>query len=276
MTKNKLTNISILDNEQIRKVLIDNEWWFSIVDIIGFFTNNENPSDYWDTIKSTASIELSKICKQLKLIAPDGEQRETDCANTEGIFRIIQSIPSPKAEPFKLWLAKVAKERLDEIENPELGIERAKSLYEKKGYPKAWIERRVRGIGVRQKLTDEWQERGAKTDDYAILTNEIMQGAFGLKVDEHKKLKGLKTHNLRDHMTDLELIITMLGEATTTQLTQERDSNGVPKLRRDAKDGGAVAGRTRKDIERQIGTKVVSKENFLPVKKSPKKIESSQ
>ena len=272
MVSNELTKISVFDGVYIRRIFFDNEWWFSVVDVIGFLTDSKNPRDYWHKMKirekDEASIELSTICRQFKLTAPDGKKRETDCANTEGIFRIIQSIPSPKAEPFKQWLAKVAKERLDEIEKPELGIERVKSLYEKKGYKKEWIEKRLRGIAIREKLTDEWEERGAQTErDYAILTNEIMQGAFELKVDEHKKLKGLKRESLRDHMTDLELIITMLGEATTTQITQERDSQGLSKLRKDAKDGGAVAGRTRKDIERQIGSKVVSEQNFLTTDK---------
>ena len=196
-----------------------------------------------------------------------GGLQKMNCANTEGIFRIIQSIPSPKAEPFKRWLARIGKERLEEIENPELGMQRTKELYEKKGYPKDWIEKRLRGIAVRQKLTDEWDVRGAETDkDYAILTNEIMQGAFDLKVDDYKKHKSLKRENLRDHMTDLELIITKLGEAATTRITEDRDSQGVPALKKDARDGGAVAGRTRKDIEGQTGTKVISKENFLPYK----------
>jgi hypothetical protein len=164
-------------------------------------------------------------------------------------------------------LARIGKERLDEIENPELGMQRTKEIFEKKGYPKDWIEKRLRGIAVRQKLTDEWDGRGAETEnDYAILTNEIMQGAFDLKVENYKKLKGLKRENLRDHMTDLELIITMLGEAATTRITGDRDSQGIPALKKDAQDGGAVAGRTRKDIEQQTGTKVISKENFLPYK----------
>jgi len=189
------------------------------------------------------------------------------------MFRIIQSVPSPKAEPFKLWLAKVGKERIDEIENPELGMDRAKSIYEKKGYEKSWIDKRMRGIAVRQTLTDEWAERGAKNQiDYAILTNDIMQGAFDLKVNEYKKIKGLEKENLRDHMTDLELIITMLGEATTIQLTQQKNSQGVQKLRNDAQIGGAVAGRTRRDIERQTGKRIVSEENFLPGGRNKTKI----
>ncbi|MBU0569085.1 phage antirepressor protein, partial [bacterium] len=184
--------------------------------------------------------------------------------NTETMFRIIQSIPSKKAEPFKRWLARVGKERIDEIENPELAMQRTKAIYEKKGYPKDWIEKRMRGIAVRQKLTDEWDNRGLETElEYAILTNEIMQGTFDMKVEEHKNYKGLERENLRDHMTDLELILTMLDEATTTKITEDRDSQGFPKLQKDAKDGGAVAGRTRKDIERQTGKKVVSKKNYL-------------
>lgn len=266
---NLLAKISVFQGKQIRKILVDNEWWFSVVDVVAVLTDSENPRDYWYKMKirekSEAGTELSTFCRQLKLIAPDGKLRETDCANTEGIFRIIQSISSPKAEPFKQWLAKVGKERIDEIENPEIGMQRTKALYEKKGYPKEWIEKRLRGIAVRQKLTDEWDGRGAQTDaDYAVLTNEIMQGAFDLKVDEYKKHKGLIRENLRDHMTDLELIITMLGEAATTKITQERDSKGMPKLKRDAKDGGSVAGRTRRDIERQTGTTIASKENYLP------------
>lgn len=270
MAENKLTKISIFDGEQIRKTFFNNEWWFSIVDICKILTESPDAGAYWRKLKQRLTAEGSEVvtfCHGLKLEASDGKKYETDCANTEGIFRIIQSITSPKAEPFKRWLAKVGKERIDEIENPELGMERTKTLYEKKGYSPDWIDKRLRGVAVRQTLTDEWKERGAKHDDYAILTNEIMQGAFGLKVDEHKKHKGLKRGNLRDHMTDLELIITMLGEATTTQISQERNSKGMPKLRKDAKDGGAVAGRTRKDIEQLTGSKVVSKQNFLQSQK---------
>lgn len=280
MQENKLTKLSFFEGKQIRRVFFENEWWFSVIDIIGLLTSSENSRDYWYRMKvrekDEAGIELSTICRQLKLEAADGKKYLTDCANTEGIFRIIQSIPSPKAEPFKSWLARVGKERIDEIENPELGIERAKALYEKKGYPKEWIEKRIRGIGVREKLTDEWKERGASDPDYAILTNEIMHNAFGMKVNDYRKHKGLERGNLRDHMTDLELIITMLGEATTTQITQERNSKGMPKLKRDAKDGGSVAGRTRKDIEKLTGSKVVSKENFLTSKKNIKITQDQQ
>jgi len=271
------TKISLFYGKQIRRVFHENEWWFSVIDVIAFLTDSQKPRDYWHKMKirekRAADIELSTICRQLKLTAPDGKKRETDCANTEGIFRIIQSVPSPKAEPFKQWLARVGKERIDEIENPELGMERVKSIYEKKGYEKSWIDKRMRGISVRQSLTDEWADRGVKRSiDYAILTNDIMQGAFDLKVNEYKEIKGIERENLRDHMTDLELIITMLGEATTTQLTQQKDSQGIEKLRSDAIIGGAVAGRTRKDIEKQTNKKVVSRENFLAENVNKRKI----
>ena len=200
---------------------------------------------------------------QLKFVASDGKFYATDCANTETMFRIIQSIPSPKVEPLKRWLAKVGKERIDEIENPELSMERMKSLYEQKGYPKDWIDKRMRGIAVRQDLTDEWQNRGARTSlEYAILTNEIIQGAFDLKVEDYKQVKGLERENLRDHMTDIELILTMLAEATTTKLHRDRDSKGFEPLKKDAQEGGAVAGSTRKDIERRSGKAVVTGDNY--------------
>lgn len=277
MVLTKSTKISLFYGKQIRRILYENEWWFSVIDVVAFLTDSQKPRDYWHKMKirekNTSGSELSTICRQLKLEASDGKKYTTDCANTEGIFRIIQSIPSPKAEPFKSWLAKIGKERIDEIENPELGMDRVKNLYEKKGYDNSWIDKRMRGIAVRQNLTDEWAERGVKKSiDYAILTNDIMQGAFDLKVNEYKQVKGLERENLRDHMTDLELIITMLGEATTTQLTQQKDSQGIEKLRDDAKIGGAVAGRTRKDIEQQTGKKVVSRENFLPENKNKSKV----
>jgi hypothetical protein len=270
--KTELTKISLFQGKQIRRVFYENEWWFSVIDVVGFLTESTDPGAYWRKLKQRLAAEGNQVvtfCHGLKLEASDGKMYTTDCANTEGIFRILQSVPSPKAEPFKLWLAKVGKERIDEIENPELGMDRVKNLYEKKGYDKGWIDKRMRGISVRQSLTDEWADRGAKKSiDYAILTNDIMQGAFDLKVNEYKQVKGLNKENLRDHMTDLELIITMLGEATTTQITQQKNTKGLKNLRNDAKTGGAVACRTRKDIEKQTGKKVISKENFLPGNKN--------
>lgn len=265
------TKIAVFKGKRVRRIIYNGEWWFSIVDVCGILTDSDDPGAYWRKLKQRLREEVSEvvtICHGLKLPAPDGKMRETDCANTEGMFRIIQSIPSSKAEPFKRWLAKVGYERVQEIENPELAMKRMRELYEKKGYPRDWIDKRVRGIGVRQSLTKEWDERGAESDiEYAILTNDIMEGTFGLKVEEYKKLKKLNRENLRDHMNDIELILTMLGEATTTKLTKDRDTKGMPGLRKDAQDGGAVAGRTRKDIEQQSGTPVVSNDNYLGLKK---------
>lgn len=272
MITNDITKIALFEGKQIRRVFLENEWYFSVIDVIAFLTDSAKPRDYWHKMKTremkSSEFELSTICRQLKLIASDGKKYKTDCAHTESMLRIIQSIPSPKAEPFKLWLAKVAKERIDEIENPELCIARVKAIYEKKGYDKNWIDKRMRGISTRHSLTDEWTDRGlTKPIEYAILTNDIMQGAFDLKVQEYKKVKGLDRENLRDHMTDLELIITMLGEATTTQLTQQKNSQGIDNLRQDAQVGGSVAGRTRKDIEQQVGKSLISELNFLPNQK---------
>lgn len=280
MPVSELTKIAIFEGTRVRKILFNNEWYFSVIDVCGVLAESVDAGAYWRKLKQRLVDENSEVvtkCHGLKLTALDGKKRLTDCANTEGIFRIIQSIPSPKAEPFKNWLARIGKERIDEIENPELGIERVKSIYAKKGYDKNWVDKRLRGIAVRQTLTDEWAERGVtKPTDYAILTNEIMQGAFDLKVSEYKQEKGLERENLRDHMTDLELIITMLGEATTAQISQQRDSQGVHKLRKDAKDGGAVAGRTRKDIEQQTGNSVITGQNFLSTKKKVRAINKAE
>ena len=205
--------------------------------------------------------------EQLKLQAPDEKMRETDCANTEGVLRIIQSVPSSKAEPLKRWLAKVGYERMQEIENPELATKRTRLLYKLKGYPEDWIEKRMRGIAIREELTDEWQKRGAENErDYEILTAEISKATFGVTPSEYKKIKRLKRHNLRDHMDDFELILTMLGERTTTEIHKTKDSKGVPRLKDDARVGGQIAGTARKQIERQIGRSVVSRKNFLKTK----------
>ncbi len=263
-----MSDIKLFESKQIRSAWNEAEqkWYFSIADVIEALTDSANVKDYIKKMRkrdSELNANWGTDCPPLELIAPDGKRRKTQCANAESVLRIIQSIPSPKAEPFKRWLARVGYERLEEIENPELSMERMKELYEKKGYPKEWIDKRMRGIAVRQDLTDEWQNRGARTSlEYAILTNEIMQGAFDLKVEEHKQVKGLERENLRDHMNDIELILTMLAEATTTKLHRDRDSKGFEPLKQDAQEGGAVAGSTRRDIEKRSGKPVVTGDNF--------------
>ncbi len=269
MTSNLKTHIAIFKGKNIRKIIHQNEWWFSIIDVVEVLTGTDRPRKYWSDLKKKLEkegyVEVSDKIGQLKMTAPDGKMRETDCATTETLFRIIQSIPSSTAEPFKRWLAKVGYERVKEIEDPELATKRTKLLYKLKGYPEVWIEKRMRGIAIREELTDEWQKRGAREDiDYAILTDEIIKGTFGLTVGQYKTVKGLKQHNLRDHMNDIELILTMLGEATTTKLHKDRKSQGFQELDRDAKVGGSIAGRTRKDIEKQSGKPVVSSRNYLP------------
>jgi len=262
------TKIALFKGKQIRKTIFNNEWWFSVVNVCEALTDSVNARDYWFKmkirVKSDDGIELSTICRQLKLIAPDSKMRETDCANTEGIFRIIQSIPSPKAEPFKRWLAKVGYERIQEIEDPELATKRTRMLYKLKGYSDDWIEKRMRGIAIREELTDEWLKRGAKEQrDYEILTAEISKATFGVTPSEYKKLKKLERENLRDHMDDFELIFTMLGERSTTEIHRNENSKGIPKLKSDAKAGGDIAGGARKQLEKRLGRSVISKKNFL-------------
>ena len=271
MSQAEKSNLASFDGREIRKAFHAGEWWFSVIDVIEVLVGGDRPRKYWSDLKkklvAEGYFEVSEKIGQLKMLAPDGKQRLTDCANTETLFRVIQSIPSPKVEPLKRWLAKVGRERLDEIENPELAMGRMQELYEKKGYPKEWIDKRLRGIAVRQDLTDEWKARGvASSAEFAILTNEIMQGTFDLKVEDYKQVKSLARENLRDHMTDIELILTMLGEATTTKLHRDRDSQGIVPLKRDAKDGGGVAGRTRKDIEKQSGKPVIAAGNYKLLK----------
>ena len=273
--KNKLV---VFQDKKIRRIWHNEEWYFSVIDVVEVLTDSNNPRNYWSMLKKrelAAGIELSTNCVQLKLEAPDGKLRETDCANTKSLFRIIQSIPSKKAEPFKLWLAQVGYERIEEIENPELGQDRIKEYYELKGYPKEWIDKRLRGIAVRQELTEEWKNRDIKTEkEFAILTNEISKATFGKTVGEYKKFKQLqkKNQNLRDHMTDWELILTMVGEKATTDITKENNSQGFEECKYSANKGGNIAKRTREDIEKNIGKSIVSKENFLPKKKEKKKL----
>jgi len=265
----EITKIAIFRNKEIRKTIYKNEWWFSVVDVIEALTNSANPNDYWFKmkirLKGEDDIELSTICRQLKLKAADGKLRETDCADTESIFRIIQSIPSSKAEPFKRWLARVGYERIQEIEDPELAQKRAKALYKAKGYPDEWIERRMRGIAIREELTDQWQKHGVEMPkEYEILTAEISKATFGVTPGEYKKLKGLKRENLRDHMNDLELLFSQLGEAATTEITKTEHPQGFEKNKHVSKRGGKIAGDARKKLEIETGRKVVTGENYLP------------
>lgn len=271
------THLAIFKGKQIRKIIHDSEWWFSVIDVVGALTDSLNPRDYWFKmkirVKSEDEVELSTLCRQLKLQAPDGKLRETDCANTETIFRIIQSIPSPKAEPFKRWLAKVGYERVQEIEDPELASKRTKALYRAKGYSEAWIEKRMRGIAVRAELTDEWKERGVKEDpEYAILTAEISKAAFGMTPSEYKEFKGLNRENLRDHMTDLELIFSMLGEAATTEIARKQDAHGFSENKAVAHRGGRIAGEAREKLELETNQKISMPENYLTEPQNKKKL----
>jgi len=260
--------IIVFENKYIRRLFYDDEWYFSIVDVVQVLTESPTPRQYWGKIKQREfqNYELSPIWVQLKMKSADGKSYNTDCANTEGIFRIIQSIPSPKAEPFKQWLARVGYERVQEIENPELAQERMKILYEQKGYSKDWIDKRLRGIAVRQNLTDEWKERGINNDrDFAILTAEISKATFGLTPSQYKEQKGLtkKSQNLRDHMTDLELIFTMLGERVTTEISQQEKPDTFFENKIVAKRGGTIAGNARKETEKELGKSIISKQNYL-------------
>ncbi len=271
----KETHIAIFNGKLIRRKFIGNKWFFSIIDIVGALTDSTLPKRYWADLKTKLEEEgfesYDKIV-QLKLLAEDEKLRETDCADTEGIFRIIQSIPSKKAEPFKRWLAKMGYERVQEIENPELAQERMKKLYELKGYSKDWVDKRLRGIAIRQNLTDEWKERGLKEEiEYAILTDEISKATFGKTVKEYKAIKNLDKENLRDHMDELELIFGMLGEKVATEITVTKDAQGFVECAVAAKQGGEVAGNARKEAEGKIGHSVVSEDNFLSISERKKK-----
>jgi hypothetical protein len=274
MTEN--AKIALFKGKTIRRTLNRNEWWFSVVDVVAALIDSPDAGAYWRKLKQRLGEEGSEVvtfCHGLKLPAADGKQYKTDCASTEGIFRIIQSIPSPKAEPFKRWLAKVGYERVQEIENPELATKRTRMLYKLKGYGDDWIEKRMRGIAIREELTDEWQQRGAQEDkDYEILTAQISKAAFGVTPNEYKKLKGLKRENLRDHMDDFELIFTMLGERATTEIHRTENSQGMPKLADDAHSGGKIAGNARKELEKRLKRSVVSRDNYLQKRESQKKL----
>lgn len=259
----------VMFNQQtIRRTLHNNEWWFAISDVVSILTGSADVKQYIKRMRSRDE-ELNRnwgtICTPLELKAADGKKRAILCANTEGLLRIIQSIPSPKAEPFKRWLAKVGYERVQEIENPELATQRARELYQAKGYPDAWIEKRMRGISIRDELTEEWKKRDVQeAHDFAILTAEISKATFGMTPSEYQQYKGLKRENLRDHMTDLELIFSMLGEASTTEITRRHNAKGFKENQKAAKAGGKIAGDARKQLEKVSGQKVITQANYLP------------
>ncbi|MHB1052912.1 MAG: BRO-N domain-containing protein [Thiobacillus sp.] len=271
-TSEPANHIAVFQETAIRRAWHNEEWWFSIIDVVEVLVGGDRPRKYWNDLKKKLAaegyFEVSEKIGQLKMAAPDGKQRLTDCANTETLFRVIQSIPSPRAEPFKRWLAQVGYERVKEIENPELASARARELYQAKGYPQAWIEKRLRSIAIRGELTDEWKERGVQEGrEYSILTAEIARATFGVTPGAHSRLKGLDKvntgNNLRDHMTDLELIFTMLGEAGTTEIARRKDAQGFADNRTAAKEGGTIAGDARRALEAKSGKPVVSKQNYL-------------
>ena len=268
----KESRMVVFQDKKIRRIWHNNKWYFSIVDVVQALTESPTPRQYWGKVKDREfeQLQLSPIWVQLKLPASDGKYYATDCADTKSMFRIIQSIPSKKAEPFKKWLAQVGYERIEEIENPEIAQDRVKKYYELKGYPKEWIDKRLRGIAIRQELTDEWRQRDVEEGkEFAILTNEISNATFGKTTQEHKKFKGLqkKNQNLRDHMNDWELILTMIGEKATTDITTAKDSRGFKECKNSAKDGGSIAKHTREELEQKTGKSVVSEENYLHLDK---------
>jgi len=273
------TKIAVFKGKEVRKTIHNNEWWFVIEDVVTILTDSSDSKQYIQRMKQRDE-ELAKgwvqIVHTLSIATLGGHQKML-CANTEGIFRIIQSIPSPKAEPFKRWLAKVGYERVQEIEDPELATKRTRALYKAKGYSDDWIEKRMRGIAIREELTDEWQKRGVQGEtEYSILTAEISKATFGLTPSEYKKLKGLERQNLRDHMTDLELIFSMLGEAATTEITHNKNAQGFDQNREAAIKGGAIAGGARKKLEKESGRKVVTKRNYLKKPQNKKLLDSQE
>jgi hypothetical protein len=272
--RNPETRIALFQRKEIRRTIHNNEWWFVVEDVVLALIESRDPKQYIQRMRQR-DPELSKgwvqIVHTLSIPTPGGPQPML-CANTEGLFRIIQSVPSLKAEPFKRWLAKVGYERIQEIEDPELATKRTRALYKAKGYSDDWIEKRMRAIAIRDELTDEWKKRGVKEQrEYAILTAEISKATFGLTPSEYAGFKRLKRENLRDHMNDLELIFSMLGEAATTEIARTKDTQGFPQNKQAAHQGGSVAGNARRELERKSGRKVVTKENYLSLTQSAKK-----
>ena len=271
-----VTKVAVFRKKETRKTIHNNEWWFVIVDIVAALTDSVQPDGYIKDMRRR-DPELAKgwgqIATPLSVQTAGGVQK-LNCANTEGVFRIIQSIPSPKAEPFKLWLARVGYERVQEIEDPEIATKRTRAIYKAKGYSDDWIEKRMRGIAIREELTDEWKKHGVERDrEYEILTAEISKAAFGITPSQYKKLKGLKRENLRDHMTDLELIFSMLGEASTTQITKVEHPSGFKENKKVAHRGGNVAGLARKKLEQETGRRVTSRKNYLQKPQNKKLID---
>ncbi len=266
----------VFEDKKIRRIWHKEEWYYSVIDVVQALTGSPNPRNYWSMLKKREAeheVELSTFCVQLKLTSTDDKFYITDCANTESLFRIIQSVPSRKAEPFKRWLAKVGYQRVQEIEDPELAQKRMKEIYKAKGYSDDWIEKRVRGIAIRDELTEEWSNRGVKTQkEYSILTSEISKATFGMTPNEYKNHKGLKSENLRDHMNDLELIFSMLGERVSTEITRTKDAQGFDENKDAAKAGGDVAGNARKDAEKRIGKPIINDQNYLSVTEKKKKL----
>jgi hypothetical protein len=271
----KETAIKLFENSQVRTHWDDEleKWYFAIVDIVGILSESIDPQSYWRKLKQRLKAEGNETvtnCHGLKMQAADGKMRLTDVADTEQLFRIIQTIPSPKAEPFKLWLARVGNERINEIEDPETGIDRMMETYMRKGYSKDWINQRLKSIEVRKELTDEWENRGVqKGQEYAILTDEITKAWSGQTVRKYKNLKELKKENLRDHMSNLELLLNMLAEATTTEISKEKNPKTFKESQKIAKQGGTIAGNTRKEIEAKTGKKVVTSRNAKQLQKYP-------
>jgi len=273
-----VSNIKLFESKKIRSVFneADQKWYFSVQDVVQALTDSNDVKQYIKRMRSRdheLNSNWGTICTPVEMIAGDGRKRKVQSANAQGMLRLIQSIPSPKAEPFKLWLAQVGYERLEEIENPELATQRTRNLYKQKGYPDDWIEKRMRSIAIREELTDEWKNHEVKEQrEYAILTAEISKATFGLIPSDHKKLKGLKRENLRDHMSDLELIFSMLGEASTTAIIKTKHPTGFIENKKSAKEGGTIAGNARKALEIKTGEKVVNEKNYLPSSKKSKKL----
>ena len=272
-----MSSLALFESKKVRRIWNEQKekWYFAIVDVIDILTDSPNPQGYWRVLKKRLLDEGNETvtkCNGLKMQAADGKMRKTDVADAEQLLRLIQSVPSPKAEPFKRWLAKVGYERLEEIENPELAAKRMREIYQQKGYSDEWIEKRMRGIAVRDELTEEWKKRGVKEQkEYAILTAEISKATFGMAPSEYKQFKHLEksNENLRDHMTDLELIFTMLGEASTTEIARKKDAQGFPENKQVAIEGGTIAGNARRELEEKSGKRVSVQENFkeIPEKK---------